>query len=168
MHDPAVLAHVSGAEDAQRLLVGVATVDEHRLANPVGELQLAPERALLGFAWSEIAKEIEPGLADRDDAGAAGQPLDLGERRLVCVGGLVRMDADRRPHVRLAQGQGRRGPGSRHVRPDREDAPDARGPRAPEDGVEIAGELGEVQMRMRVEEIRRGHMAPRTVAAFFT
>ena len=78
------------------------------------------------------------------------------------------MDADRRPHVRLAEGQCRRGPRSRHVGPDREDAPNARDPRALEDGVEIARKLGEVQVRVRIEEIRRGHMAPRTVAAFFT
>ena len=133
-----------------------------------GERQLALERARLGLARREIAKEIEPGLADRDDLGARGQPLDLGERRVVRVGGLVRMDADRRPHVREARGHRRGRLRGGHVCPDREDPPHTRGPRALEDGVEIALELGEVQVRVRVEEIGSGHMAPRTVAAFFT
>ena len=142
-------------------------MDEHRLSAATGECQLAPERLRLGLARREIAEEVEADLADRDDLGA-GQPLDLGERRIVRVGGLVRMDADRRPHVRQARGHRRGRLRGGHVGPDREDAPHTRGPRAREDGVEITAELGEVQVRVRVEEIGSGHMAPRTVAAFFT
>src|SRR5437773_3279595 len=56
----------------------------------------------------------------------------------------------------------------RHVRPDREDPPHARGAGALEHGVEIARELREVQVRVGVEEIRSDHTAPRTAAVFFT
>ena len=78
------------------------------------------------------------------------------------------MDADRRPHVGLALGHRHGRLRGRHVGPDRDHPPDARAPARAEHGVEIARELGEVQVRVRVEEIGSGHMAPRTVAAFFT
>ena len=78
------------------------------------------------------------------------------------------MDPDGRPDVGLAGGQCRRSARGRHVRPDREDPPHARGAGALEHGVEIARELREVQVRVGVEEIRSGHTAPRTAAVFFT
>jgi hypothetical protein len=168
MHDPAVRAHVRLADQPERLVVRVAAVDEHRLADPARQRELASERALLGFTRREVAKEIEASLADRDDARTAGQPLDLGERRLVGLGGFVRMNPDRRPHIGLARGQCRRGARGAHIGSNREDAPDTGSPRALEDGVEVAGELGEVQVRVGVEEIRSAHTAPRTPAAFFT
>src|SRR5262245_40801197 len=78
------------------------------------------------------------------------------------------MDADRRPHVRLPRGQ--RGGGARggYVGSDRHHAPDASRARSRQHGVEIAGELREMQVRVRVEEIRVDHTAPSTAAAFFT
>src|SRR5262245_971800 len=78
------------------------------------------------------------------------------------------MDADRRPHVRLPRGQ--RGGGARggYVGSDRHHAPDASRARSRQHGVEIAGELREMQVRVRVEEIGVDHTAPSTAAAFFT
>ena len=80
-------------------------------------------------------------LADRHHARLAGQPLDIRERRLVGVRGLVGMDADRGPHVGLAGGHRRGCARGRHVRTDREDAPDAYRPRTLEHGIEVAREL---------------------------
>ena len=83
MHDAARLAHARLGEDRQRVLVGVAAVDEDGLLHPVREGQLRPERALLDVAGREVTKEVEPRLADRDDARRRGEPLDLGESSLV-------------------------------------------------------------------------------------
>ncbi len=109
MHDPARLAHVRLADQPERLLVGLAAMDEHRLSGPPRQRELAPERALLGLARCQVAKEVEAGLADRDDPGCTRQTLELREGKIVGLGGLVRMDAHGRPYVGLADGQCRRG-----------------------------------------------------------
>ena len=104
VHDPADLAHAGLAEDHERLLVGITAVDEHGLAHTPGELEHPPQRPLLRVARGEVAEEVEPDLADGDHARLAGQPLDLRERRLVGLGRVVRVDADRGPHARVLGG----------------------------------------------------------------
>src|SRR5439155_18641736 len=61
VHDPAPLARALGREDRQRLLVGVAAVDEHRLPGPPRDRQLRTIRALLSLPRREVAGEVESG-----------------------------------------------------------------------------------------------------------
>ena len=82
----------------------------------------ARERALLRVARRQVAKEIEPAFADRDDVGA---PQQRGERR-----GRVRVEfrrvmrvhaggREQTPGMRLAEGQGLHAAGDRGAGHDR-------------------------------------------------
>ena len=64
-------------EDGHRLRVGVAAMHEHRLADPMRQLELAAEDALLDVGRRQVPEEVEPDLAHRDHTGARRQLLDL-------------------------------------------------------------------------------------------
>src|SRR2546428_349528 len=98
VQDPAPLARALGREDRQRLLVGVAAVDEHRLPGPPRERQLRTKRALLSLPRREVTEEVESGLADRDDAGGLRDPPLLRKSRPLRGGGFVPAGTDSRPH----------------------------------------------------------------------
>src|SRR5207245_4831184 len=91
VHDPADLAGALFGEDAQDVLVRVAAVKQHRLADVTAEREQPAEDALLSVAGREVPKEIETDFAHGDDAGLPRQRRDLGKRRLVGVTGVVRM-----------------------------------------------------------------------------
>src|SRR5438132_3120105 len=77
------------------------------------------------------------------------------------------MDADRGPDVGLARGERHGRARARDIGADRDHASHAGDPRPDQDGVEIVRELRELQVRVGVEEVR-GHITPRTPAAFLT
>ncbi len=91
----------------------------------------------------------------------AGEPLQLGEVLLGGLGGVVRMDADRSPDIGVARGHRHGGAIGLAIRPDGDHAakPDLAGAR--ENRVEIVGEVGEVQVRVRIEERHGGIIADR-------
>src|SRR5262245_12706199 len=60
------------------------------------------EAALLLIAVAMIVIIIEAGLADADHAGVLGRSYEFGGIDVGMLVGLVRMNADRRPDVRLA------------------------------------------------------------------
>src|SRR5207249_8142545 len=77
------------------------------------------------------------------------------------------MDADPSPGVGLAPGKRHGRARALHVGADRDHAPHPGGARPLEDRLEVARELREVQVRVRVDEVQ-DHIAPRTPAAFLT
>ena len=63
------------AQDGDEILVRVALMQEHRLADPRGDLELTSERGALHVARREIAKVVEPAFAHRDDFGRLRRAL---------------------------------------------------------------------------------------------
>ena len=95
MRDSAAEARAVFAQDRQELLVRVALVEEHRLAQLHGEVELSPERCELRRARRKIAKIVQPALADRDDLRLRGEGRELLQRRLVEFARMMRMNARR-------------------------------------------------------------------------
>ena len=84
---------------------GRATVQDQRLADLQRELEMAAEVRDLRVAGREQPVEVETGLADGRDLGQPGELPDLGPRRIVVRGRVVRVDACR---GRNAMGAGER------------------------------------------------------------
>ena len=96
----AALEHLGG------VVLGVAGVDDERQPGLPRRLDMRLEPLALRRAVGLVVKIIEAALADRDDARVVGR-LDQRCGAEVRMGiGLVRVDADARPDVRLALGDG--------------------------------------------------------------
>ena len=71
MHHP---AHAGvRAQGGDRVLVGVAAVDDHGLVQLEGQLQVAVEAAALGLARGELLEVVEAGLAHGHALGPRAQ-----------------------------------------------------------------------------------------------
>jgi hypothetical protein len=82
-------------QDARRVLLGLARVDDDGAAHVTREPDLAPEDLLLHVARRVVVVVVEAHLADRRDASR-----EVAQLRLVRAGvprRLVRVDADRGP-----------------------------------------------------------------------
>ena len=75
--------------------VGRAAVEDRRLAGLERERQVAPQVGELVRDRAEDAVVVEAGLADRDDPRVGGPVDDPRPARVVDLGRVVRMDADR-------------------------------------------------------------------------
>ena len=101
------------AEDRERVVLGLARVDDDGEPDPPGEVDLCLERAPLVGARRVVAEVVEAGLADRADRRVGGHPLDALDVSLAEAGGLVRMPShDREDLVVRPRRDGR----SRHDR----------------------------------------------------
>ena len=78
----------------ERVLVGVAGVDDDRLAELGGDLELRFEEALLVVVRGVLAEVVEARLADRDRARVAEQVAKLVEAVRVGLVRVVRVDAE--------------------------------------------------------------------------
>ena len=117
-------------------------MDDHRLPELRGELELLLEDAPLVLVRCVIAKEVEPDLTDGDDVAPDDGACVL------AVGRLVRVNAGRDPDAAFGGGDRtcrtrRRGPG-----PDRDDPVDAHSPRPVERGRRI---VERVEVRVGVD-----------------
>ena len=104
MHDHLHAARLAG-EHAHGRVVGVARVDDQRLAGLGGQRDLRLERALLVGPWRAVAIEVEAGLADRHAARVVGQRAQLGEVGAVEAVRAVGVPADRGEHLREGLGR---------------------------------------------------------------
>jgi len=75
--------------------VGVALVQEQRLAAVHGQLQLALERAALRVAWCEVAEVVQPAFANGHDFRLCQQLAKLGDGFVGHLQRVVRMRAVR-------------------------------------------------------------------------
>jgi putative intracellular protease/amidase len=105
------------AQDRGEVGVRIALMQEYGLADAARELELALERAALDVARGEITVVIESALAERDDGGMRGEPLELGGKLTVELGGVVRMNTCGGKQLRgMRLGQLDRAPGARAAR----------------------------------------------------
>src|SRR3954467_3724145 len=71
----------------------VALMQEHGLAQLSRKVELAPEGDELRRSRRQVAKVVQPALADRDYLGCCSQRRELLQCRLVELGGVMRMNA---------------------------------------------------------------------------
>ena len=98
MHDHRAVEVLERMRD---LVLGGAGVDDHRLSELFGQLQLRFEDMPLVFPRRVVAVEIEPDLADRNSV--PGESSERLER--FPVSRLMGMDSDRDGHTVFARGE---------------------------------------------------------------
>ena len=81
-------------EHRRRVVVGFAGVNDYRLGQAGGKLELGGEELPLGRAGSAIAEVVEAYLTQRDRARRGEKRLELAEAPGVRAGSLVRMNAE--------------------------------------------------------------------------
>ena len=135
------------SQDVHRVGIGGARVDDHRLAQVVGECQLGLEDDPLSVAGRPVAVEVEPGLADGHRFRVSQQRFELVEAAALSRS-LVGMDSENREDAVVAVGELQRRPAALHGRPDGEDPPHA-GLRGASDGG--FGILERIEVRMGVD-----------------
>ena len=107
MGDPARQAVPNRPENIDEVRVRVALVQEHWLADLGGELELPAKGLPLRIARGEIAKEIEPALADGHDLAVGEQCPQRRQAMFVELRRVMRVHAGRGPEpVRPSRGQG--------------------------------------------------------------
>ena len=136
--------------------MGVAVMDNDRLAQAAADRQLPSERLALHLGWREISVEVEADLSHSDTGRIRGERLDARPCRLVCGGSIVGMDTDRREQqvgVRRRQLECALRGGEIPARD--QDPPDARGTGALDDRIAIAVESGMLQVAVGVDDPRQ-------------
>ena len=83
-----------GEQPFHHLVMCIAVVDEHRLPDPAGKLELPCERVTLHVGGRQVAEEIEADLADGRGPRISGQCLKGRPTRFIDLGGMVRVHAD--------------------------------------------------------------------------
>ena len=152
MNDPAHLGGTLLPQDAHRVVVRRAKVDNQRKGQLASETDEAAERLLLGGPRGVVVVIVEAGFADRHHLAVPRQAADGVEDTVVDQRGLVWVYPHRGkdPLVRLGESDGRvvglQGPAGA----DRHHDAHAGRPGALQHGVAIGRELGHVEMAVGV------------------
>jgi len=88
------------AHDPHEILVRIALMQEHGLADLRGQLQLRLERLDLRLVRREVAKVVEATLTDRDHFGPTRQFVECLQLRGIELHRMMRMDAGGTAHLR--------------------------------------------------------------------
>jgi hypothetical protein len=80
------------AYDREEFRVSVALMQEHRLLQVHGEIELSSERGELRVSRREISKVVQPALADGDHLAPFGKRPELDRLRVIQVTRMVRVD----------------------------------------------------------------------------
>ena len=135
--------------------MGIAVVDEDRLAGAGRERQLAGERFALHRRRREVAKVIQPDLADRHGAGVGRQPVEPLPIRLRRGGDEVWVDPHRGDdEAGMLSGELERRLGRFEVVAGDQDPLDAARQRPLDDGATVGVEGLVLQVTMRVDQAR--------------
>ncbi len=159
---PAGLPHPGAAKLLEQGVLGVAlpigraAVEDRGLAGREREGEVPAQVDELVGDRAEHAVVVETGLADRDDAVVGGAGREGRPRRIVDLGGVVRMDADGRIQPREAVDERERALGRGDVPARDEDPLDARQARAADHEVRVALEAVGVEMAMAVDQAHPG------------
>src|SRR5438067_12888554 len=97
-------------EQLRGLRIGIAVVDDDRLAELASQLQLSGEQESLAVMRRPLTVEVQPGLAHRDGAVMRKELGQLVQPLCLRIPGLVRMDPERGEDPALPLGDRARGP----------------------------------------------------------
>ena len=110
------------------------------------------EALRLRIARAVIVVIVEPGFADRDHLGMTRDLDQLRRRDIGLLGGVVRMRPDRAEHLPVRLDDGFQLIEAADARRDGHDRADPGFARASEHGVELAPEVGKIEMAVAVDE----------------
>src|SRR5262249_7830209 len=107
---------------------------------------------LLRVTRTEVIVIVEAGFADGDGLPMLGEAHDLVDADIELLVSIVWMRADRAEHVGIAFGDGTKVVTAFDPRRDRDHAPYPGRARSSNDGVELAAEVGEIEMAVTVNQ----------------
>ena len=143
-------------EDALGVGVGIARVHDKRQCGATCCRGVGAKGARLGLARAVLVVVIEARLADADHAGMPREPgQQLGVVGPLLHRGLVRMHADRAPHLRMVFREPAYAGEPAELGRDGDQRAHTRRLRAREHAVELVVKLGEIEVAMAVDE---GHL----------
>jgi len=146
------LPHFLG-QNLGNVVIGVAGVDNERKTELAGEPDLTAKDPLGDIAGSVAVMIVETRFADADAFGMSGEFSHGGEIRRPLARRLMRMRANGEENVVVPLGDFNHPPGLREGA-DGDHALDADGARALDDLIEVANEVGEIEMAMAVDQRR--------------
>ena len=136
-------------------LMGVAVVDEDRLADPSREVELSGEDVALDIWRREIAEEVEPDLADGSDPRITGQRLESCPDPLIGLASVMRMEPHcGRDQLRETLTQLRRRLGAGEVPAGDQDADNSSFSSSIDDRLAVVVKRRMLQVAVRVDEAR--------------
>src|SRR5262249_26264719 len=106
-------------------------------------------------AWASIVVVVKSGLSDRDHLGMARARDQLVDGDVELLVRVMRMGADRAVVIGKALGDGEHLGVAFDLGRDGDDARNAGRPRARNDGIELTGEIGKIEMAMAVDQCQR-------------
>src|SRR5262245_18147844 len=127
-------------------------MNDQRKAGRARGRDVIAEAPLLRITRAEVVMIVEAGYADRDSLRMLGEAHDLLDADIELLVGVVRMCADRAEHVGIALRDGKKLGAPVHPRRDRHHAPYPSRARSADDDVELAAEVGEVEMAVTVDQ----------------
>src|SRR5262249_12043370 len=139
-------------EDLSHIRIGVTGMDHQREPGLPRRRDVIAKAPRLRVPRTVVIKIVEPGLADRDHLRLARKRHKLLDRDIKLLMGIMRMRSDRAEHVREPLGDRRHRGMPLHPGGNRNDARNARRLRTSDDGVELIGKIGKVEMAMTVYE----------------
>ena len=113
---------------------------------------MGAQSALLGLTRARIVMIIEPHLADPDHLGMARFFGEIARGHVELLMRVMRMRADRAEHVLETLGDRQHLAMAAHARRDRYDFHQTRGFRPGDDGIDLGGEIREIEMAMAVDQ----------------
>src|SRR5512144_1779411 len=144
-----------GLEYRNHMLVGASGVHHERQTTcPRGGNMRLKYSDLNGLRTSVVV-EVEPAFTDADNLRMSSQPQQSIDRDIRLGVGIMRMNADRAEHIVVAFGDGEDAGKARERRADRQHRRDAHAPRLIDDRVDLASELGMVEVAVTVDQHHR-------------
>jgi hypothetical protein len=139
-------------EDSRHVVVGLARMDHQRQPGFARRGDVVAEAAFLRLARAVVVVIVEPGLTDRHDLGMARARHQIGRGDVELLVGAVRMGADRTVDVRESLRDCNEIVVLLHLRGDCHHPADAGVAGAPDNSVEVAGEIRKIEMAMAVDQ----------------
>ena len=150
--DPAHLAGLLVFEDRDRVLLGLARVDDDRKAQLAGQAHLLAEALALELARGVVVVVVQPDLAVGDDAFGFRQYPQLVVPAVLDVFHFMRVNPDGGGDERVALRQGNSGTAGLEVAPDRHEMPDPGVARALEHRLAVGVKPRVVDMAVTVDQ----------------
>ena len=139
-------------ENPAAIIVGVAGMNDQRQAGRAGSRDMRPKTALLRLGRAVLVEIIQPRLPQRHDLRMSRQFDQFVRGNPVFLIGVMRMGSDRAIDVRKSLGDRKQSAQAPHPRRDGDDTLDPGGVGPCHDGVEVIGEIGEIEMAVAVDE----------------
>ncbi len=148
-------------ENPARVLIGIAAVNDERQSGNARRLDMQAEAVLLVGNGTFLVEIIEPRLTDRHHLGVRGAFDDLLQPNVALLRRIMRMRADRTAHIGKAFCNRLNPRELTHARRDGQHRANASRFRPRNDLIELALEIGKIQMAMAVDKHTGTHITQR-------